>query len=205
AHVSEAPPPIAAIRPTTPPLLADLVMRCLHKRPGDRPQSATEIVRALEAIPGGTASGASVARTPSGRSAGARSVLVVGVIMCVVAVAVWWRGRDSNTADSAIRSIAVLPFENTSGDTSFDYLEDGITDHVRDALDGIPELMVKARGSSRQLKGRDAKDIGAKLDVGAVLQGTVSRSSSRLHVAAELVRASDDNAIWSGTFDGHPG
>ncbi|MGH7627335.1 MAG: protein kinase domain-containing protein, partial [Gemmatimonadaceae bacterium] len=208
AQASETPPPIAAIRPTTPPLLAELVMRCLQKRPGDRPQSATEIVRALEAIPGGTASGASVSRTTSGRSAGARSVLVasvvVGAIACVVAVAVWWRGRDSNTAGRAIRSIAVLPFVNTSGDSSFDYLEDGITDHVRDALGGIPELKVKARGSSRQLKGRDAKEIGAKLEVGAVLQGTVSRSRSRLHVAAELVRASDDNAMWSGTFDGQP-
>src|SRR6185312_5840001 len=58
--------------------------------------------------------------------------------------------------------------------------------------------------SSRQLKGRDAKEIGAKLEVGAVLQGTVSRSSSRLHVAAEFVRASDDNAMWSETFDGQP-
>jgi serine/threonine-protein kinase len=208
AHASETPPPVTALRPTTPPLLAELVMRCLEKRPGDRPQSATEIVRALEAIPSGSTPGASVARTSTGRRTGTRLVLVasvvVGAVVCVLAVVAWWRGRDTSTIGSATRSIAVIPFENTSGDTTFDYLEDGITDHVRDALNGIPELMVKARGSSRELKGRDAKEIGAKLGVGVVLQGTVSRSISRLHVAAELVRASDDNALWSGTFDGQP-
>ncbi|HEX8945809.1 MAG TPA: protein kinase [Gemmatimonadaceae bacterium] len=208
AHAVETPPAIATVRPATPAPLAELVMRCLEKRPGDRPQSATEILHALDAIPSGSTFTVSAARAPAGRASGTRSVLiasvVVGVIVCVVAVVAWRRGRDSSTTGTAIRSIAVIPFENTSGDTTFDYLEDGITDHVRDALNGIPDLMVKARGSSRQLKGRDAKEIGAKLGVGVVLQGTVSRSSSRLHVAAELVRASDDNALWSGTFDGQP-
>ena len=207
AHASEAPPSIAIIRPTTPPALAELVLRCLEKRPGDRPQSATEIVRALDAVPSGATSGALLARPAivrSGARAAVTASVVVGAVVCVVAVAAWWRRRDTNGGGNAIRSIAVVPFENTSGDSSFDYLEDGITDHVRDALGGLPELMVKARGSSRQLKGRDAKEIGAKLGVGVVLQGTVSRSTSRLHVSAELVRASDDNAIWSGTFDGQP-
>jgi serine/threonine-protein kinase len=54
------------------------------------------------------------------------------------------------------------------------------------------------------LKGRGPREIGSTLGVGLVLQGTVSRSSSRLHVAAELVRTSDDIALWSGTFDGQP-
>ena len=208
AHASEMPPPITAVRPTTPPLLAELVMCCLEKRPGDRPQSATEIVRALDAIPSGSTSGASVARRPSGRSSHARSVLaasvVVGAVVCVVAVVAWWRGRGSGSTAGEIRSIAVLPFENKSGDTTFDYLEDGITDYVRDALNAMPQLTVKARSSSRQLVGRDAREAGAKLGVDIVLQGTLSRSSQRLHVAAELVRASDDIALWSGTFDGQP-
>jgi serine/threonine-protein kinase len=212
AHATETPPSISSIRPATPAALADLVMRCLEKRPGDRPQGATEIVHALDAIPissSASARGAtsSAARTAT-RSRRTRTIVVaggvVGVALCILGVVAWLRVRGGGSAAPEIRSIAVLPFENKSGDTTFDYLEDGITDHVRDALNAIPELTVKARGSSRQLKGRGAREIGSTLGVGLVLQGTVSRSTSRLHVAAELVRTSDDIALWSGTFDGQP-
>jgi serine/threonine-protein kinase len=212
AHAAETPPSIASARPATPAALADLVMRCLEKRPGDRPQSATEIVHALDAISissgaaalGATSSTARAAR----RSRWTRTIAVaggvVGVTLSALGVVAWLRARSSGAASPEIRSIAVLPFENKSGDTTFDYLEDGITDYVRDALNAMPPLTVKARSSSRQLMGRDTREVGAKLNVDAVLQGTVSRSSSRLHVSAELVRVSDDIALWSGTFDGQP-
>ena len=207
AHATEVPPAIAALRPATPAALADLVMRCLEKRPGDRPQSVDEIVRALDSIAMVTTTGARAA-TPATRDTRVgrmvAAVAVAGVVLGAVAFGLWWRGRVNDAPGGEIRSIAVLPFENTSGDTAFDYLEDGITDHVRDALNSIPGLTVKARSSSRLLKGRAAREIGAKLGVGVVLQGTVSRSTSRLHVTAELVRASDEFALWSNTFDGQP-
>jgi serine/threonine-protein kinase len=214
AHAVEAPTPIATLRPATPPALAELVMRCLEKRPGDRPQSATDILRVLDAT--STSSGGvpmpRVGAPPDVTSAGRRprQAVVVGALaamviaMSVVALVVFRGARDAGPSSGGIRSIAVLPFENKSGDTTFDYLEDGITDHVRDALSALPELTVKARSSSQLLKGRDAHEVGTKLGVGAVLQGTVSGSRERVHVTAELVRASDDDAVWSGTFDGPP-
>ena len=211
AHATEAPPPITIVRPATPPRLAELVMRCLEKRPGDRPQSASELLEALDAV-----TGAGGALTPGGGSGtrartrvSRRTVMVaavlIGAVVAIVALTRWWPTGSLAAADADVRTIAVLPFENRSGDTTFDYLEDGITDHVRDALNGMPALMVKARGSSQQLKGRDAREVGKKLDVAAVLQGTVNRSGSRLHVAAELVRTANDVALWSGTFDGQAG
>ena len=209
AHATEQPTSIATLRPATPPRLAELVMRCIEKRPGDRPQSAAEIVSALELVATPIDGSSPNVTRPDTRVAGParsrRSIVLGGVVIVLIAgsaVAAWW--ARSGNAGVEIRSVAVVPFENTSGDTAFDYLEDGITDHVRDALNAMPALTVKARSSSRQLKGRDAREIGAKLGVGAVLQGTVSRSSSRLHVTAELVRASDDNAIWSSTGDRQP-
>jgi serine/threonine-protein kinase len=209
AHATETPPLIAALRPATPAPLAALVMRCLEKRPGDRPQSATAIVQSLESIPTSGAPEATITpaatestRHPSRRRALVAAGLVAIIVMVFLAAIPRWRGKTA--VDAALRSIAVLPFENTSGDTAFDYLEDGITDHVRDALERMPALTVKARSSSRQLKGRDAIEVGTKLRVGAVLQGAVSGSSSRLHVTAELVRASDGNTVWGSTFDGPP-
>ena len=210
AHVVETPSHIASLRPATPPRLAELVMRCVAKRPGDRPQTASEVVRELEMaatpLDASTSGRAHSGSRPSIEIVGKLRILVVASVVAVAAAAAgvfYWRLR-SGSSESAIRSVAVLPFENQSGDTSFNYLEDGITDHVRDALNAIPDLTVKARSSSQRMKGKDAREIGARLGVGAVLQGTVGGSRARLHATAELVRTSDDAALWSGTFDGAP-
>jgi TolB-like protein/Tfp pilus assembly protein PilF len=207
AHAVEVPADIALMRPATPTRLAELVMRCIAKKPGDRPQTAADVANELETIatPGdGSGSRRVSAATPT--SVGSRRAIFIAAGLLVVGaigLSAFWGARGGVSAD-AIRSIAVLPFENKSGDTTFDYLQDGVTDQVRDALNAIPELTVKARSSSQQMKGRDAREIGSKLGVGAVLQGTVSGSSTRLHVTAELVRTSDDAALWSATFEGRP-
>ena len=205
AHATETPTSIASLRPATPPRLAALVMRCMEKRPGDRPQTATEIVRELETV-GTPLDGSPATRAVAGARRARWPVVLAGVIVVAAAVGVgaWWKARAANGDASAIRSVAVVPFENRSGDTAFDYLQDGITDHVRDALNAVPELTVKARSSSQQMKGKDAREVGSKLGVGVVLQGAVSGSSTHLHITAELVRTADDNALWSGTFDGQP-
>jgi eukaryotic-like serine/threonine-protein kinase len=204
AHATETPPPICSVRPNTPPALAALVMRCLEKRPADRPQSAAEIVEALDAIvPTGsrTVGGRVASATTDGRASAWRIIIGAAVALAIIATgALAYRRRDA-WGVAAIRSIAVLPFENASHDSAFAYLEDGVTDHVRDALHAIPGLTVKARGSSRGLVGRGAREVGRTLGVGAVLQGAVSGSASRLHVTAELVRASDESSLWSSTFD----
>ncbi|MDQ2665899.1 MAG: tetratricopeptide repeat-containing serine/threonine-protein kinase [Gemmatimonadota bacterium] len=207
AHATEAPTSIGTLRAATPPALGDLVMRCLEKRPGDRPQGANEILHALDNLTplAGSAppriAAAALRRTNSGGRT--RSIAVVaGALLCLGVLGAWWRMHSADSSPDDIRSIAVLPFENRSGDTTFNYLEDGVTDHVRDALNAIPGLTVKARSSSQHMKGHGAHDIGVKLGVAAVVQGTFSRSGSRLHVTTELVRTSDDNALWSHTFDG---
>jgi serine/threonine-protein kinase len=207
AHAVEVPADIALVRPATPTRLAELVMRCIAKKPGDRPQTAADVANELETIAtpvDGLGSRRLPVATPA--SVGSRRAIFIAAGLLVagaIGLSAFWRARGGASAD-AIRSIAVLPFENKSGDTTFDYLQDGVTDQVRDALNAIPELTVKARGSSQQMKGRDAREIGSKLGVGAVLQGTVSGSSTRLHVTAELVRTSDDAALWSATFEGRP-
>ena len=210
AHFVETPVPLDTLRPALPSTLTRMVMQCLEKNPADRPQNADDVLRALDGVTPSppaerhTASGSSGAST---RRTRLRAAMIAGTVIIIVVAGTLLRNRGKSEQDASvgIRSLAVLPFENTSGDTAFSYLEDGLTDHIRDDLNAEPQLVVKARSSSQRMKGRAASAVGAALHVRAVLQGTVSRSPSRLHVTAELVRASDDVALWSRTFDALPG
>jgi serine/threonine-protein kinase len=198
AHVQEEPEHIAKRRANLPAPLCALVMRCLSKRAADRPQHALELVRSLDEMV-----------TPSAGLAPAevrprvmRRWVVAAAAIVVIAAALFTSQR-LGTRSAAPRSIAVLPFENKSGDTAFDYLAEGMSDELRSQLTRVPGLAVMARSSSSAFKGptADARDVGAKLKVASILQGSVGRARGRLHVTAELVRTEDGTALWSESFD----
>ena len=102
-----------------------------------------------------------------------------------------------------MRSIAVLPFVNSSPDPENDYLSDGITDEVIDALSKVKGLRVASRTSVFGLKGKvqDVRAVGALLGVSAVIEGTVRRSGDRLRIAARLSSTEDAALLWSQRFD----
>jgi len=106
-------------------------------------------------------------------------------------------------ARGAVRSIAVLPFVNASPDAGNEYLSDGITDELIDALSKIEVLRVASRTSVFALKGRslDVRAIGSLLGVGVVLEGTVRRSDDRLRVTAQLTSTDDGRLLWSQRYD----
>jgi TolB-like protein/Flp pilus assembly protein TadD len=100
-------------------------------------------------------------------------------------------------------SIAVLPFVNMSGDTSQEYFSDGLTEEVLDSLSHIDELQVAARTSAFSFKGKDT-DIGTiarKLNVGAVLEGSVRRSAHTIRITAQLINTETGFHLWSKTYD----
>ncbi len=102
-----------------------------------------------------------------------------------------------------IPSLAVLPFANLSADKDNEYFSDGLTEDIIDALTQVPGLRVMARTSSFAFRGRDAdvREIGARLSVEHILEGSVRRSGNRLRVTAQLVKASDGYHLWSQRFD----
>ena len=110
-------------------------------------------------------------------------------------------------APSLSRSIAILPFLNLSGDPASEYLGDGISEEVTEALAQSPELRVVARTSAFQYKGKsvDVREIGRKLGARAVLEGSVGRRGDQLHVVAQLIRASDGYHLWSDAYDAGAG
>jgi len=101
------------------------------------------------------------------------------------------------------RSIAVLPFVNGSADQENEYLSDGISDELINALTKVDGLRIASRTSAFALKGKaqDIRAIGALLGVSAVLAGTVRKSGARLRITAQLAAADDGRTLWSERYD----
>ena len=106
-------------------------------------------------------------------------------------------------AAKALPSIAVLAFTNLSADKENEYFSDGLAEDIIDALTQVPGLRVMARTSAFAFRGKEAdvREIGARLNVEHILEGSVRRSGSRLRVTAQLVKASDGYHVWSQRFD----
>ena len=100
-------------------------------------------------------------------------------------------------------SIAVLPFVNMSGDPKQDYFSDGLSEELLNSLAAIRDLQVAARTSSFTFKGKndDVGDIGRKLHVGAVLEGSVRKDGNQVRITAQLINASTGYHLWSQTYD----
>jgi TolB-like protein/DNA-binding winged helix-turn-helix (wHTH) protein/Flp pilus assembly protein TadD len=152
-----------------------------------------------------TAGGPETARRvfPSWISGG----LVVAAAIATLALAYesrWWERIHTGTAAGHIRSLAVLPFENLSGDPAQDYFVDGMTDALTTDLAQVGGLDVISRTSAMQY--RDAKKlvpvIGRELNVDALLEGTVIRSGQDVRITAQLVHAATDRHVWAERYEG---
>src|SRR5262252_4208352 len=113
------------------------------------------------------------------------------------------RVSDAAAESSAVKSIAVLPLVNTSGDPSNEYFSDGLSEELIAVLAKIPELKVIGRGSSFFFKGKsgDSAAIGQKLGVANLIEGSVRKQGDRVRIVAELISAADGRSLWSETYD----
>jgi len=103
----------------------------------------------------------------------------------------------------ARKSVAVLPFVNMSGDSSDEYLSDGMTEEIITALSKLSGLRVAARTSSFFFKGKneDIEKIGQQLRVGTVLEGSLRKGGTKLRVTVQLINVNDGYHLWSETYD----
>ena len=140
--------------------------------------------------------------------------LVAGlsIVALIVGGGVWWQSRpDFEPADQTKfayelpdrPSIAVLPFDNLTGDSEQDYLGDGLTENLIAVLATDPSLFVIARNSSFTYKGKATKvqEVAEQLGVRYVLEGSVQKSGEKLRVTAQLVDALDGKNLWSERYD----
>jgi serine/threonine protein kinase/Tfp pilus assembly protein PilF len=166
----------ASLRPTCPGLpeaVERAVMKALERRPEDRFLGTLEFAQAL-AVPGLT--------TPPG-SAPATVV--------------------TPSATRAAKSIAVLPFTDMSAEKDQEYFTDGIAEEIINALTKIQALRVASRSSAFAFKGKsqDIREVGEKLGVNTVLEGSVRKAGSRIRITAQLVNVGDGYHLWSDRYD----
>lgn len=101
------------------------------------------------------------------------------------------------------KSIAVLPFVNMSNDTDQEYFSDGISEEIYNSLAHVKGLKVAGRTSSFQFKGKntDLREVGEKLNVGTILEGSVRKQGNRLRITAQLINVKDGYHLWSEQYD----
>jgi TolB-like protein/DNA-binding winged helix-turn-helix (wHTH) protein/Tfp pilus assembly protein PilF len=121
----------------------------------------------------------------------------------VLAVALSWILYPRSHSLPAIRSLAVLPLENLSGDPSQDYFAEGMTDELITRLAQISALRVISRTSVMTYKSvrKSLPEIARELNVDAVVEGSVSRSGERVRITAQLIRVPTDTHMWAQSYD----
>jgi TolB-like protein/DNA-binding winged helix-turn-helix (wHTH) protein len=138
-------------------------------------------------------------RFPRWHSIGAVLVL----LLAAAAIVKIGHGERTRSAAAAIRSLAVLPLEDLSGDPSQEYFADGMTDELITALAKNHSLRIVSRTSAMQYKGarRPIRDIARELGVDGILEGSITRSASRVHLTVQLIDARSDTHIWAESYD----
>lgn len=196
----DPPAPLTEDRPEIPSPLAAIVSRCLAKEPRLRFQTADELLRALRALPEErTQQGLELRLRRMGKIAAAGVATGVMALAAVVAS----RPPDGGGATATpTASIAVLPFSNLGSQRDDAYLADGITEDVLSTLGQLRGLRVAGRTSSPALRERaDAGEVGRRLGVRYVLDGSVQRAGERLRVVVRLVDAAEGVQIWTRRYD----
>ncbi|MBV9483337.1 MAG: tetratricopeptide repeat protein [Acidobacteria bacterium] len=137
----------------------------------------------------------------------ARRWLVLGgaaALALIAITSVMLRGHTGHTTQPRIRSLAVLPLSNLSGDSTQEYLADEMTEELCGRLARIHDLRVISRTSVMRFKGTklSVPEIAKTLGVDALVEGSVIRQGNQIRVHAQLIRASTDEHIWSDEYDG---
>jgi len=133
-----------------------------------------------------------------------REILVSGaVVLTFLAIGIGVYRRQNEAVKLPIKSIAVLPLENLSGDPGQDYLADGVTEELIGRLAGIHDLRVISRTSVMRFKKTQVSvpEIAKTLGVDAVVEGSLMKDGNRIRVHAQLIRAATDEHIWSESYD----
>lgn len=142
---------------------------------------------------------------PPARTSSFRKILLIGSAFALLIVAglFWYWNRDARPQTSQIRSIAVLPLRTLSTGEGNDALALGLTDALITELGSVRHLVVRPIGAVRRFSNspEDALELGRKLEVDAVLEGTIQESNGRLRINARLISTANGEQLWAEKFE----
>ena len=203
-------PPVTprALNPRISTALETIILKCLDKDPDRRYQSAKELLVDLQRL-ASPSSSYPPPPPPSvrGRVArmigyGAAGLLTLAVGLAAMNVGGWRDRLLGHPRATQIRSLAVIPFDNLSGDAEQDYFADGMTEALITDLGQIQALRVISRTSVMRYKGarKPLDQVVRELNVDAIVEGSVSRSGGLAKVTARLVYGPTDSQLWSKSY-----
>jgi eukaryotic-like serine/threonine-protein kinase len=190
-----------------PSPLERVVRRCLEKAPGERFQSARDLGFALRECSG--RSGVSVTQTQLLPGRRRLRPITIGILLLAGVAAIAFNAGGlrerlfSPPRSLRIRSLAVLPLANLSGDPGQDYFADGMTEALTASLAQIRSVKVISRTSAMQYKGatKPLREIVRELHVDAVVEGSFARAGDRVRVTAQLIHGESDTHFWAKSYD----
>lgn len=193
AVISQEPAPVTQSATDCPPAIRRVIARCLRKDPGERFQSFGDLAQALRPMQPRRSILRIAAPIAATAIAGAA---VLGVVMT----------RERPPAPSAARldSIVVMPFDNEGGGPDLEYVAEGLSESLTNALSRLRSVRVIARGTALSFKGKsvDARDAGKRLKVRGVVTGRVSAEGGRFRVQAALIDANEGHQLWGRRYEG---
>ncbi len=222
AIIRDEPQPIASFNSGVPADLRRVTERCLAKEAQDRYASTRDLARDLrdardhaaegaDSLPRATGVGSAPPTPPDRpepRAARRWPLLLPGAALLVLALAGGWlvlksRSRGQPATRDVQASIAVLPFQTLGGKAEDEYFSDGMTESIITDLAKAKGLLVIARNSVFQYKGKsvDVPRVGQELNVGYVLEGSVQRSAGRVRINAQLIDVATGFHRWAERYD----
>ena len=203
AHIAEVPTSLVQPDSEIPRDVSALVMPCLAKNPAERPADANASLVRLSTIttPRAAPTPSSSPLSPSPPRSPFYAVAVSVAALTLVGAGLWFARRSAGAA-TLDRSVIVLPFENTSRDTTQEYFADGLTDELVSRLVAAG-LRVSGRNTAFSFKGKHPtpREVGKVAEVATVLTGQVRRLGEQFQVTAELSNAANDVVLWTYSKD----
>ena len=206
--MNAAPQAITGLRTGVPAQVERIVDKCLEKNRDERYQTTVDLIADLRHLKRTMDAGSEAnQRSRATASAPPRKRMwwpwAAAVIILAIIVAVALVNIPRREAVPEDKSIAVLPFIDMSPGKDQEYFCDGMTDELINRLCKIRGLRVPARTSAFTFKGKteDVRDIGSKLNVQKVLEGSVRKAGNHLRVTAQLINVADGYHLWSETYD----
>lgn len=189
AILENDPPPLSSFGIAFPNGLEDIVLRALAKDPNNRYRSAADLINDLKALQKRVEFEAELERSTSSGNAADTATQILAA-------------NTTGYAEAA-NTIAVMPFRNLSRTEDGDYFSDGLAEELLNLLSKIKGLRVAARTSAFSFKGKQTTvaEIGRKLNVASVLEGSLRMAGNRVRIAVQLVNVTDGYQLWSEVYD----